>query len=318
VSFVELRRQCERDGMGPLFWEALVATVGRISRRYPPDVYNYGEPWSEEAIRDLAQDVALERLIGENQLDYVLDLATDDDSLRRLLAFQVRRVLAHRRTRTVVDRLVDRVRVLVQSESFEVITLGSDAFIRLADSGRQPGFLADVDVRKGAETIDSIPRLPSSPSSVRESKVYTGAGLKELVGRLVAEFDGIALRDVRRILEVALTAWLPTILRESEENYPAGSTPELELERSQMTTLIGSLVRELDPVYRTVLLGKSQGASDSELAARVGKSRPWLADRKAEVLGILENRLMNQLPQELHSEATRTLLDELAILEDDS
>ena len=319
MSFVELRQQCERDGIGMLFWDTLLTTAGRIARPYPPDVYNHGEPWSEEAIRDLAQEVALERLLGENQLDYVLALATDDDSLRRLLAFQVRRVLSHRRTTTVVDRLVARVRVLVQSESFEVTGLGSDIFIQLTSGGRQPGFLADADFRRGAESIDSIPRLTSSPTAVRESKVYSSDGLEELVGRLVAEFDGLALGDVRRILELTLTAWLPTILREGdEENHLADSTPELELERSQMTMLISSLVRELDPVHRTVLLGKSQGASDGSLAARIGRSRPWLADRKAEVLALVEIRLINQLPQALHTEATRALLDELARLEDDS
>lgn len=304
--------------MGPLFWEALLGTAGRVARRYPPGAYNHGEAWSEEAIRDLAQEVALERLIGENQLEYVLALATDDDSLRRLLAFQVRRVLAHRRTTTVVDRLVSRVRAVSQSETCEVVSLGSDAFIRLTGGGREPGLLSDAELRRGAESIESIPRLTSSPTALRESKVYTAAGLEELVRTLVAEFDGIALGDVRRILEVTLTAWLPTILREGEEDHLAESTPELEHERSQMTALIGSLVRELGPVHRTVLLGKSQGTSDGELAARVGRSRPWLADRKAEVLALVEDRVMNQLSPELHTEATRALLDELAIMEDDS
>ncbi len=318
MSFLELRRQCERDGIGTLFWETLLSTAGRIARSYPPDVYNHGAPWSEEELRDLAQEVALERLLGENQLDYVLALATDDDSLRRLLAFQVRRVLSHRRTTTVVDRLVARARVLVKSASFEVVGLGSDGFIRPINGGREPGFLTDADCRRGAESIDSIPRLPSSPTAARESKVYSSEGLKELLGRLVAEFEGIALGDVRRILELTLTAWLPTILREGgEEKHIADSTPELELERSQMTLLVSSLVQELDPVHRTVLLGKSQGVSDGLLAARIGRSRPWLADRKAEVLALVENRLINQLPQELHTEATRALLDGLGLLEDD-
>jgi hypothetical protein len=85
-----------------------------------------------------------------------------------------------------------------------------------------------------------------------------------------------------------------------------------------MTTLINALVRELDPVHRIVLLGKSQGVSDGELAARMGRSRPWLADRKGEVLRIVETRLIEQLPEELHTAATRALLDELAFLEESS
>jgi hypothetical protein len=318
VSFAEIRSECDRDGIGPLFWATLVETAGRVARSYPPDAYNNGERWSEESIRDLAQEVALERLLGENQLDYVLTLATDDDSLRRLVAFQIRRVLSHRRTTTVVDRLVSRIRALVASESLESISLGADVFILPTSGGRQPGFLPDADLRRGAECIASIPRLTSSPTAARESKVYPAEGLKELIGRLIREFDGIALGDMRRILELTLTAWLPTVLRDGEEDYVADSTPELELQRSQLSMLISSLVQELDPIHRTVLLGKSQGASDGELAARVGRSRPWLADRKAEVLNLVESRLINQLPLELHTEATRALLDELTMLEDEA
>lgn len=318
MSFLELRRQCERDGIGPLFWDLLVEVCGRIARRYPPESYNHGESWSAEAFRDLAQEVTLERLIGENQLEYVLSLATDEDSLGRLLAFQARRVLSHRRATTVVDRLTTRVRAIAQAPPYEVVALGSDLFISPTGGGRDPAYLSDADLRRGVDLIDSIPRLPSSPGAARESKVYTGADVQELVQRLVSSFEGLTLSDIRKILEIALTAWLPTILRDGEEDHHSGSAPELELQRSQMTTLIDALVQELDPVHRLVLLGKSQGVSDGELATRIGRSRPWLADRKGEVLSIVESRLIAELPEELHAEATRALLDELALLEETS
>jgi hypothetical protein len=318
VSFQELRRQCDRDGIGPLFWDVLVEVCGRIARRYPPESYNNGESWSEEAFRDLAQEVALDRLLGENQLEYVLNLATDEDSLGRLLAFQARRVLSHRRATTVVDRLTTRVRAIAQSPPYEVADLGSDLFVSPAGGGRDPAFLPDADLRRGADLIDSIPRLPSSPGAARESKVYAGANVHELLQRLVSNFDGVALGDIRKILEITLTAWLPTILRDGEEDPDSGSTPELELQRSHMAMLIDALVQELDPVHRLVLLGKSQGVSDGELATRMGRSRPWLADRKGEVLSIVESRLIAELPEELHTEATRNLLDELAFLEETS
>ncbi len=316
MSFQELRRQCDRDGIGPLFWDLLVEVCGRIARRYPPESYNHGESWSEEAFRDLAQEVALDRLLSENQLEYVLSLATDEDSLSRLLAFQARRVLAHRRTTTVVDRVTTRVRAIAQAPPYVVVTVGSDLFVSPAGGGRDPAYLSDADLRRGADLIDSIPRLPSSPGAARESKVYAGADVQELLQRLVSTFDGVTLGDIRKILEITLTAWLPTILRDGEEDHPSGSAPELELQRSQMTTLIDSLVRELDPIHRLVLLGKSQGVSDGQLATRMGRSRPWLADRKSEVLNIVESRLIAELPEELHTEATRNLLDELAILEE--
>ena len=120
MNYAELREECELDGIGPLFWELLLAVCGRVARRYPPAVYNHGEPWNDESLSDLAQDVALQRLLDEkeNQLEYVLRLATDEDSLARLLAFQIRRVLSHRRALTVVDRLSNRIVKLAAAAPF--------------------------------------------------------------------------------------------------------------------------------------------------------------------------------------------------------
>ena len=94
------------------------------------------------------------------------------------------------------------------------------------------------------------------------------------------------------------------------------SSPELELHRSVMNGLVNDVARSIDSVHRAVLLGKSQGVSDGDLAARLGRSRPWIADRKSEVLGYVEEQLMSQLPADLHGEAAQLLLDELTTLED--
>jgi len=315
VSYQDLLDECERDGIGPQFWNLLLKVANRFARRYPPEVYNGAESWSVEAIHDLAQDVALDRLIHENQLEYVLSLATDEDSLSRLLAFQVRRVLSHRRAITVVDRLVTRVRQLVSDPEFRVIALGEDSFITLARGGREPRDLSEVELRRGSSVIASIPRLVSSPSAERESKAYNREDLYQLLRLLIDAFDGISLRDVRRILESTLTAWLPTILREYEEDHVDGTTPELEVQRSEMTRMIENFAADLGSVHRVVLLGKAQGIPDGELAIRLDRSRPWLADRKREVLEMVEASVISQVPSDLRAEATRRLLDELSDLE---
>lgn len=315
MTYRDLLDECERDGIGRLFWGLLVEVTGRVARSgYPPEAYSEAA-WSDDAIQDLAQDVALERLIGENQLQYVLHLATDADSLSRLLAFQVRRALSHRRAVTVVDRLVTRVRRTVLESGYLLNDWGSDSFISPSEDGRAPASLPDGQLRRGSLMIDSIPRLASSPNAERESKVYSGSDLAEIVRVLVTEFGGISLRDVRRILEITLTAWLPTILQEYEEGHAELSTPELEAQRSEMKTEINSFVADLDSVHRVVLLGKAQGVSDGDLARRLNRSRPWLADRKREVLEMVERNVISVLPAELHSEATRFLLDKVAALE---
>ena len=315
MSYQALLDECQRDDIGTLFWDLLLDVAARIARPYPPEAYNDGQPWSEEAVRNLAQDVALERLIGENQLEYVLELATDTDSLSRLLAFQVRRVLSHRRAITVVDRLLTRVRRLASGPGYQLTEFGSDKFVSFSDSGREPTELLEGDLRRGSRLIDSIPRLASSPLAERESKVYSGSDLAELVRVLVDAFDGILLRDLRRILEITLTAWLPSILRDYEEDHVDAFTPEFELQRSEMKNAITSFVADLDSAYRVVLLGKAHGVSDGDLARRLDRSRPWLADRKREVLEMVESNVISQLPPELHAEATRRLLDELTALE---
>jgi len=296
-------------------WDLLLEVAERVARRYPPESYNDGQPWSEEAIRDLALDVALQRLLDEHQLEFVLDKATDTDSLSRLLAFQVRRVLSHRRSTTIVDRLVGRIRRLVSGPGYQLLDLGSDSFIALPDGGRQPGQVSEADIRRGSRLIDSIPRLKSDPSAERESKVYSRSDLSELVQVLVTAFDGISMRDLRRILEITLTAWLPTVLRDHEEGHVDASTPDFELQRSEMRRVVSSFAADLNSSYRTVLIGKAHGVSDGDLALRLGRSRPWLADRKREVLDLVERRIVSQLPPDLHSEAALRLIDELEALE---
>ena len=83
-----------------------------------------------------------------------------------------------------------------------------------------------------------------------------------------------------------------------------------------MPILIDNVIAQLDDAHRVVLLGKSQDTSDGELARRTGRSRPWISDRKSEVLAIVEHQLIAELPEELHGEAVRALLEELARLND--
>ena len=315
MTYQDLLDECRRDRIGGQLWGLLLEVAERVARRYPPEPYNDGQPWSEEAIRDLALDVALQRLLDEHQLEFVLAKAPDKDSLSRLLALQVRRVLSHRRSTTVVDRLVSRVRQLVSEPEYQLIELGSDSFISPPHGGRDPGELSEADIRRGSRMIDSIPRLNSHPSAERESKVYSGSDLSELVHIVVTAFDGVLIRDLRRILEITLTAWLPTILRDYEEDYVDASTPDLELQRSEMRRMVSAFAADLDSSYRIILIGKAHGVSDGDLALRLGRSRPWLADRKREVLDMVERRIVSQLPPGLHSEATLWLIDELEELE---
>lgn len=321
MRYEALREECERERIGPMLWALLVEVTGRVARKYPPHLYNDGETWSEEARADLAQEVALARLIEENQLEYVLataDRSSDDryEVLARLLAFQVRRVLSHRRRKTVVDRLNSRIKSMIADPGFQTVELGGDTAIALEDDPSTARQLSDDEVRRGASLIASIPRLPSRLDAERESKVYTADHLKEVLVTLAGELGPLFLGDIRRILDLTLTAWVPTLLRDHEDDHASTTTsPELELERAQMHTMITSLVSDLDTVHRIVLIGKSQDISDGDLAQRVGVSRPTLAKRKIEVLARVQAELIENLPTVLHDEAIRHLLEACAVIE---
>lgn len=321
MRYEALREECERERIGPLLWTLLVEVAGRVARKYPPHLYNDGETWSAEAHAELAQEVALTRLIEENQLEYVLTAADQSsgdryEALARLLAFQVRRVLSHRRRKTVVDRLHSRVRALVPGPGFQTVEVGGDTAVALEGDPSAARQLSNDEVRRGASLISSVPRLPSRLDAERESKVYTAAHVEEVVRTLAGSLGPLFLGDIRRILELTLTAWVPTLLRDHEEDYASATTPpELELERAHMQTTIATLAADLDPVHRVVLLGKSQDISDGDLAQRVGISRPTLAKRKTEALARVQAELIEELPNALHDEAIRHLLDACADLE---
>ena len=73
MTLRELRAEYDSVKIGPRIWDLVLELTRVVSRRYPTDVYNNGEPWSDENVADLAQEVVLERLLGEAQLQYLFD-----------------------------------------------------------------------------------------------------------------------------------------------------------------------------------------------------------------------------------------------------
>ena len=118
-------------------------------------MYADDSQWNEASIEDLAQSVALERLLGESQLDYIFMRASEDpargsETVEGLLAMQVQRTLAHRRAPSVVDRLVRRIKQVLQNppEGLHTREVGSETWIH-GVSQRQPEALAASDRHRG-------------------------------------------------------------------------------------------------------------------------------------------------------------------------
>lgn len=315
-SFDELVAEFEGpERIGPAIWEVLVDVAGRVCRRYPPGVYADDSRWNEASIDDLAQSVALERLLGESQLDYIFMRASEDparglETVEGLLAVQVQRTLAHRRAPSVVDRLVRRIRQLLQSPptGIEVRDVGNDTWI-YGEVEKPTEPLTPSDRHRGIHRISDIPRIPSNPRGERESKVYGSRQLEEVVQRLCDEYGGLYLSDVRRILEELLTAWLPEILYDSEDDSPSGGSLPSDLEVTEMTTELQGLLEALTDHQIAVMIGKSDGVSDSQLAGELNCSRPTVIKYRREYSEVVGRFFVDAVPEHHHSLAMEILLE---------
>jgi hypothetical protein len=316
VSYEELRAEYQGpERIGEQIWSLLVEVTGRVCRRYPPGVYADDSQWNEASIEDLAQSVALERLLGESQLDYIFMRASADparglETVEGLLAVQVQRTLAHRRVPSVVDRLVRRIRQLLQDppEGVVVKEIGNDYWIHGLPEP-PPQALTPSERHRGAHRIADIPRIPSNPAGQRESKVYGSRQLVELVQRLCDEFGGLHLSDLRRILEELLTSWLPEVLYDAEtDSSPDGSLPT-DLEVTEMTAELEGLLDSLTDAHIAVMIGKSNGVPDTRLAAELNCSRPTIIKYRREYTEAVGQFLVDEIPGSHHALAAEILLE---------
>ena len=138
IGFSDLRREYETERIGPFIWALTVELAGMVGRRYRPAEYNRGAPWDDASVEELAQQTAVELLIGEGQIDYIFTVADGTEDVRRLLTRNVKRALWRRRSATVVDRLVGRVREMASQPPFAVELAGAHQWITRADEPGEP------------------------------------------------------------------------------------------------------------------------------------------------------------------------------------
>ena len=72
--------------------------------------------------------------------------------------------------------------------------------------------------------------------------------------------------------------------------------------------MVETFTASLSEAAQQILLSKSQGVPDVEIAGSLGRSRPWVAQRKQLVLDRVGNELMRELEGRQQTEAMETLL----------
>lgn len=274
-----LAAEAAQQRIGPLWLAEVRAACLDVSRRFDPAVYAVVErAWTRSELDDLEQEVVLEQLLRQGQLDYILDVAESLGDVQRLLRLRVRRQLAARRRRTVIDRLLVRIGAILDGADFEQQARTEPARFQPVGSGLRPTAPTEADLGRAAAAVRFLPTLDSGGD--RAPAVYRADVLRRLVDLCFEHsVTGLAVRDFDRILRLVLTSWYPVRLDigEGQEWLPESSEPE-----PRWDELVLHLMSALPDADKLVLHLKLSGASDSQLAGQLGVSRPTAAKRKVE------------------------------------
>ena len=277
--------------IGPLWLKELRAACIEVTRRFDPAVYAVAEQeWSTGEIDELVQDVTIEQLLDQGQLDYIVEVSRSVEDARRLLRFRVRRELARRRRRTVVDRLLARLADILDGDSYESIPEATPVRYRPVGSelGIEPP--TDESLSRAATAIRLLPT--SQASGERSSPVFRSNVLAQAASHCFRATNcSLSINDFGRILREALTSWLPEFLELDEgQDWPAGQgSLEIELE-----DIVDRLMEVMPETDQAIVYAKLSGTSDSALATQLGVSRPTAAKSKADAFDRLRNLIASE------------------------
>lgn len=298
MSLEDLQREHSYERIGPLWLQHVTRRARTVTLTYDPVVYAHGVSWNS-GLDDLVQDVVADRLIGEGQVEYLMEVSGTLDDLNRLLDRQIRLTLAHRRRRTVVDQLLERSRRILRDPPFVLVHEHPQAW-SCSDHSILDRHATLGELRLAADRVRSVPTIQpadGSRSRQRASAIYRTDDLRRLL-EIACRSLPTAVRqsDLDRIFEQLLTPFLRSVLDDGES--PSGDSPPTTTEDlHEMSVIAAELVSQLDPADRSILAAKLADVSDSDIAGMLGVSRPTAAKRKKAVYLRVEEQLRD-LPEQ--------------------
>lgn len=307
-SDIQTEHEAERIGLQIL--AEVERAVELAVRRYDPMIYAKASSW-DDARDDLVQDVVVKVLLEENQLEYLMTVSRGLDDFRALLFRQVRRLLARRRQRSVIDNLLDRSRTVFDAGGFNRTQRSGVLVYKAAGANVEARRPTDAEIRRAAVRV-SLVATTRFRSGERAPEVYSPTALatvlKAIAEVLPCEF---ALSDLDQILRLTLTDWIPSFLDGDEQSDAVSDhalNPEEEtIVRDTASRILASCSKE----RQLILTRKLEGLADEQVAQEIGISRPTLANRKEAVWRILENELRD-LSEALQLGVTREIGSRLA------
>lgn len=308
ADFAVLVEESDVQRIGHRWLAEIRRACVEVSRRFDPVIYAVSEPsWSEGEIDDLVQDVTTEQLLRQGQLDYILEVSSSIEDIRRLLRHQVRRALVRRRRRTVVDQLLVRLGELLRSAQFEELPGFSPRRYRPSGTDFQADPPSDLLLRAAAAQVRMLPTTSSSGD--RAPTVFRAAVLEQVLTLSFATTGAsLSIDDLGRILRESLTSWTPVVLGQDEQPDSLAADPEaltFELEE-----VVEALMRNINEIDRRILCSKLAGLPDSALVEQLGVSRPTAAKQKLEAFDRLR-KSWQELAGDLSSEQSSRLVQEL-------
>jgi hypothetical protein len=282
----------ERERIGTSWLELIFNVCSAIARRYPPDVYNVGLPWDESSLYDLAQDVIVDRLLGEGQIDYIVASASTLSGARGLIGKHVKQVLAHRVIPNQRDNVASRLYQLFERWGKPVQTVDGVGFAPTGSSW-SPVEPTDRAVASAVRIFRNLPRLPNRGTD-RLSPLFTTEVLESVVEPLWSVLNvPVTLNTLGRILESAFTGIAPTLF---EHEVEIDEFKSLELSPEEMV-ITEELAKRTDDLARrlvTILTAEQRHIlvnagimTGEELAAVLGVSRPTALKRRDETREVI-------------------------------
>jgi hypothetical protein len=291
VSWAEVLAEYRSERIGPEILTTVQQLCGQIARRYPPPIYAHSPTWDGPALEDLAQDVVVERLLGEGQLDYIMMTAESLSEFERLVTQQIKRCLSRRRRRTIADNLIDRSRRILSETPFQEVPGLSPVRYQLAGHTPEDRDASASELRSAALVVRAVPRDRAGLASERAPRVYSSealAALLEGVARVLP--TSFSVRDLDEIFRLLLTDLIPSDLEEGDVDQvvhaAAVDTPEAT---AVVDDVVERLIGRLTDDQRVILRMKAADVSDGEVATIIGVSRPTLAARKHDVFDIIRS-----------------------------
>lgn len=296
------------QGVGPLMLAKVEQIAYQLAPRYNAAVYSEIGNW-RHGLDDLVQDVVAESLLADEQARYLVDTSRTIDDFRRLLTRQVRRRLARRRTRTVIDNLLDRARPMLEERPFRRETRHQYVTYAPWDEPREERAATFRELRLAADTIRSI-RQVSTSGRDRAPVVYSTPDLHRVLVRIAESLpNAFTIGELDRILRLTLPHLLPGFLDLDRTLMTDRPLVDGGADWSTMASAreaASSIRHSLDEEQLLIVAAKLAGLPDAEIASRLDISRRTAAYRKAIVFAILAEQL-----DHLTDEARLECLDRL-------